>query len=169
MTGVNWLRQEVAFRLLRDALAASSKREAAFRVVHFSVQPDHVHLLVEASDRAALSRGMRSLAIRVARAINAALGRRGRLWGDRYNRRDLTSPREVRNCLAYVLTNFKKHVRDAQGLDPCSSAPSFDGWRDAGPPDRVLQSAIGPPRTWLASKGWRRYGLLSIHEAPRSG
>jgi hypothetical protein len=141
-------------------------------VLHFSVQPDHVHLIVEASDKHALSRGARGLAIRLARRLNGALGRRGALWGDRWNGRDLKTPRDVRNTIVYVLANWKKHVRDATGLfDGCSSAPWFDGFADVSPARlAALRVGVGPPvrapRTWLAGAGWRRRGLVSAREVP---
>jgi REP element-mobilizing transposase RayT len=160
-----FLRGQRAFSAVRAALAVASRSD--FRVIHFSVQPDHVHLIVEAHDKLALSRGMRGLAIRIARGLNAALDRRGSLWGDRWHGRDLRTPREVRNCLVYVLANFKKHVRGARGVDFCSSAPWFDGWRE-----RVTAPTHDPPtrapRTWLAAAGWRRHGLLSLRESPAS-
>jgi REP element-mobilizing transposase RayT len=134
------------------------------------VQPDHVHLIVEAHDKEALSRGMRGLAIRVARRVNHAFDRRGSLWGDRWNGRDLRSPREVRNCLVYVLMNFKKHVRGARGADDRSSAAWFDGWRERAFVRMDAELARDPPvrrpRTWLAAHGWRRHGLLSLAERP---
>ena len=116
----------------------------------------------------ALARGMQGLTIRMARHLNRALGRRGRVFADRYFSRVLKTPREVRNCLAYVLNNEQRHrlgkrpgLRALQ-LDPFSSAPTFDGWRvqplvrprDTGPP------AVVPPQTWLLATGWRRHGLL---------
>ncbi len=100
---------------LRDA------QRATFRVVHFSVQRDHVHLLVEASNRITLSSGMRGLAIRIARRLNRALRRRGSVFGDRWHGHALRSPREVRNALAYVLFNGTKHGAVPFGLDPCAS------------------------------------------------
>ncbi len=102
-----------------------------FRVVRHSVQRDHLHLIVEADDKKALSRGMRGLAIRCALAVNRALGRRGALWGDRYHASALRTPRMVRNALVYVLANAARHLRAVAGLDPCSSAPWFDGFHDA--------------------------------------
>src|SRR4030095_7641426 len=112
-----------------DALAAASTER--FRVLQFSVQADHLHLLVEADEPTGFERGVRGLAIRVAKAVNCALGRRGHVWGDRYHARLLRTPREVRNALVYVLNNFRKHIRGARGLDPRSSARWFDGWRRA--------------------------------------
>jgi REP element-mobilizing transposase RayT len=137
----------------------------AFRIVQFSVQRDHVHLIVEAHDRAALTRGMRGLAIRAALGINRALGRSGRAWADRYHARELRTPREVRNAIVYVLLNRRKHdARAARGADPCSSGPWFSGWRQRQPLSE--DSPVATARTWLASTGWRRAGLLRDDERP---
>src|SRR5262249_13851010 len=165
--GAPQLRAEWPFLALRRAIAKASRDD--FRILHYSVQPDHVHLLVEAHDKHALSRGARGLAIRAARTLNRELGRRGPLWGDRWHGRALKTPREVRNALVYVLSNFKKHVHHAaRGMvDDRSSAAAFDGWRD-GPYARAAPSRDGvrAPLTWLAAVGWRRHGLVSVREGP---
>ena len=83
------------FRAVRRALTGARAR-FGFRLVHFSVQRDHLHLLAEASDRRALSRGMQGLSIRVAKAVNRRLGRRGAVFADRYHARALKTPREAR-------------------------------------------------------------------------
>jgi len=165
---VTWLRTPQAFRAVTAALSSAS--HASFRVVHFSVQTNHLHLLVEADGAEALSRGMRGLAIRCALAVNRALGRRGALWGERYHARALTTPRMVRNGLVYVLANARKHLRVVAGVDPCSSAPWFDGYRER--PTRMDGLATTrSPQTWLLRVGWRRHGLIGSGEAPseRSG
>jgi REP element-mobilizing transposase RayT len=159
---VGSLRGARSFAVLQAAIAAASRSD--FRLVHFSVQGDHLHLIVEASNKAALSSGMRGLMIRAARALNRAAGRSGRVWADRYHCRDLGTPREVRNALAYVLLNARKHGRDVAALDPRSSARWFDGWRDYCP---LVDLAVDPPvvvapRTWLLGVGWRRHGLLRL-------
>jgi REP element-mobilizing transposase RayT len=173
---VRGLRREALFRRIVGAVAASVRaRAASFRVLHFSVQDDHLHLLVEATDARALTAGARGLAVRVSRGVNRALSRRGRLWADRYHARELTSPRAFRNALVYVLANHRKHAASVAAIDPCSSAAWFSGWkdeprtsfafddvrrrRDAPPP-------IAPPKTWLASVGWRRHGLVAVDESP---
>jgi hypothetical protein len=135
-------------------------------VLHYSVQRDHVHLLVEADDPTHFERGVRGLAIRIAKAVNRAIARRGRVWGDRYHTRLLRTPREVRNALVYVLNNFRKHLRDARGLDPQSSARWFDGWR-GGVAQVVESSPVARARTWLVRIGWRRCGLIDVAEGPR--
>jgi hypothetical protein len=128
------------------------------------VQSDHLHLVVEADEPTRLARGVQGLAIRVAKAVNRVFGRHGRVWGDRYHARALATPREVRNALVYVLQNWHKHVPNAHGLDPHSSAAWFTGWLRVRP--RTDLSPVRPPRTWLANIGWRRLGLLGIGESP---
>jgi putative transposase len=164
---VRCLRAVRVFPAIRRALSAASR--SGFRVIHYSVQDDHVHLLVEADDAPALSRGLRGLAIRVARTVNRVLGRRGPVWGDRYHARPLTTPRTVRHALVYVLMNVHKHRVDAPALDPCSSARWFDGWQPGLLVGPEGDRPVARPRTWLAAVGWRRHGLLGIQERPRTG
>ena len=164
-SGLLSLRDGAPFAALREALSRSSG--PTFRVLHFSVQRDHVHLVVEADAPTGLSRGVQGMAIRIARAVNRALGRRGRVWGDRFHARALTSPREVRNALVYVLNNFRKHRPGARGFDPCSSAAWFAGWRKAVP-RAPGQSPVARARTWLASVGWWRHGRIGTDERPKS-
>ena len=163
---VRCLRSARLFPAIRRALAVSS--HAGFRIVHFSVQDHHVHLLVEGETRERLSGGLRGLAIRIARAVNRVLGRRGAVWADLYHARALSTPREVRHSIVYVLTNRKKHDPGATGLDPCSSAGWFDGWRTPPTPRREDPPPVVSPRTWLALVGWRRHGLVGLEERPRS-
>lgn len=158
------LRQARLFAAVRAAFSRTSRK--GFRLVQFSVQRDHVHLILEGDGLTALRRGIQGLTIRVAKAINRLLGRRGKVWDDRYHARELTTPREVRHALVYVLQNWRKHSAASVGVDPCSSAAWFGGWR------RSITRAAGrppvaAPRTWLASFGWRRYGLIDVEEAPR--
>jgi putative transposase len=173
-SGVRSLRNDRVFSAIRQAIKAATK--STFRVVHFSVQSDHLHLIVEASDGRGLSSGVRGLSIRIALAINRALGRHGSVWGDRYHTRALCSPREVRNAVVYVLMNFRKHLRLAPShpsIDPCSSAPWFDGFRTRDgtprPPDLHDAPPTSRPATWLATRGWRRRGLISLTESPQEG
>src|SRR5262245_7332056 len=153
------------FAAVRRALAASSGTR--FRILHFSAQTDHLHLLLEADDATALPRGCQGLAIRVAKAVNRVLGRRGPVWGDRYHARWLRTPREVRNALVYVLQNARKHVAGARGLDRCSSAAWFRGWTIT-PAHAEGPSPVGVPRTWPARVGWLRHGRIDVREGPRA-
>jgi len=166
------LRSGRSFRAIGRALAAGCER-AGFRVVHFSVQGNHVHLLVEADRPERLARGMQALLIRMARALNRMMNRQGRVFADRYHARVLRTPREVRNALAYVLNNFRRHAAQRgerlgpRWMDPYSSAARFDGWREgAAAPAPHDPRLVAEPRTWLVRTGWRRCGLLSLSEVP---
>jgi putative transposase len=164
-SGLPSLRSPALYRVVSACINASSNE--GFRVIVFSVQGDHVHMVVEADDHARLVSSLRSLSIRTALAVNRKLGRAGRFWGDRYHARDLATPREVRNALLYVLRNRQKHHPGTSSRpDPCSSAPWFDGFVDHTP--STAASPVRPARTWLAIIGWRRSGgLIHPHERPK--
>jgi putative transposase len=134
------------------------------RVVHFSVQSNHLHLIVEALDEMALSLGMQALGHRLAHAVHRATGTGGRVFADRYHAHALCSPREVRAALVYVLQNWAKHGPGGQ-FDPRSSARWFDGWTES-PLSGSDPPTVAAPRTWLITVGWRRLGLINPSERP---
>ena len=144
-----------------------------FQIVHFSIQKDHVHLIVEANDRETIIRKMQGFMISFAKRLNLLLGRkRGKVWSDRYFRRDVTGSRDMHNVLAYVFGNAKKHgiiPRDALVLDSGSSAWTFEGWdlRVELPPDKNRWKPPRP-RTRLLRKDWIAHGLLRVSSVPRS-
>jgi hypothetical protein len=156
-----------------------------FRLVHYSLQRNHAHLIVEVQDCDALGRGMKCIGARLARAVNRIARRRGPVVADRYHSRLLKSPTEVHRALRYVLLNSRKHAgkrisanafaarEDRVVLDPASSARWFDGWKPLGRlvTGRDIPPAGGKPpvaraRTWLLVKGWRRLGLLDPTSVP---
>src|SRR5262249_26474273 len=169
--GLPSLREQALFFCIEKQIRAAKRR--FLRIVHFSVQSNHLHLLVEAADCQQLARGMKGFGVRVARRLNHLLSARGNVYDDRYHARVLKTPREVRNALVYVLFNYKKHRRRAAVLlDPRSSARYFDGWSHRSP----VPAARGAPddwpvaqsRTWLLTRGWRRLGGgLEQDESPR--
>jgi REP element-mobilizing transposase RayT len=123
--------------------AIRESQSESFRVIHFSIQHDPLHLIVEADGKAALANGMHALERRLARRINLQLGRGGPLFGDRYHGRALKTPTEVRNAVRYVLLNWEHH-EGAEGVDPYSSA------------HLELRPVVAEARTWLGAVGWRR-------------
>nr|MDQ3036426.1 transposase [Myxococcota bacterium] len=161
------LRTKRAFARLLPAFLAVCER-FGMRLVHFSVQGDHIHLVVEAEDRRALARGMQSLCVRIARALNEMMQTTGGVFADRYHHRVLATPRQVRAALAYVLGNARRHGHAPRGsgwLDPFSSALAFDGWRDGLDASQAALARAHPPpvarpRTWLLAVGWKRAGGL---------
>jgi putative transposase len=178
------LRKHAVFRAVREATRTIAVREVAFRIAHFSIQRTHIHLIVEAADKEALSRGMQAFGISAARHINRELGpwrgkkqRKGPVFADRYHAVVLTTPKQVRHTLCYVLNNWKHHgettasLRGHWNVDPYSSAVSFDGWLDVARVGRVgyLAPMVWEPQTWLLRVGWKRHGLISFHEVPGGG
>ncbi|HKA87419.1 MAG TPA: transposase [Haliangiales bacterium] len=161
------MRNFAVAREIGKLLKRRARRELACRVVHFTIQKDHIHMIVEAADRIALSRGVQGLASGVARVVNRTTGCSGGLWRDRYHARPLRTPTEVRHCLVYVLRNGLKHGSTACAIDPCSSAAWFDGF-EGRPPARTDPAPIVAPKTWLLATGWRTRagGALRAGEAP---
>ncbi len=153
--GIVSLRAARLFAALCTTIAAASNAE--FRIVQFSIQADHLHIIVEARDKRTLWRGLAGFKIRAARALNRALDRVGRVWDGKYHARALRTPRETRAALLYVLQNWKKHFRGARGIDGRSSGPWFEGWASAPIPP-TLTNPVARPQTWLASRGWRERG-----------
>ena len=178
-------RTERVHRAILQQLAGAKRR--GVRVVHYSIQDNHVHLMIEGEDAADLSNQMRTLFSRITLAVNAVAGRRGSLFRDRHHRRALATPAETRNALVYILFNDRKHAlengpvkigRLIESIDECSSIVWFDDWdpRAPPPPERLtsLREGLRPldplssPDTWLARVGWRRAGgPLHFHEVPR--
>jgi REP element-mobilizing transposase RayT len=176
--GIPLLRHELVRKLvmaLFEQVRARTEEvhgEDAFQLVEASIQDDHLHLMVEAKDKLRLSSGIRSFVIRFALRLNRLLGRAtGKVWADRYHRRDLETPSEVRSCLVYILANWKKHMlvlpRTVPLCDPYSSASGFEGW--TGEP-LVVNKEAWPrfvPRTWLLRAGWKRAGVITPFDAPK--
>lgn len=171
--GLPRLRSKREYASLRTAFAAGCDRDG-FRLTHYAVLNDHLHLLVEAVDREALSRGIQGLAIRIAKALNKLWQQRGTVFADRYHDRILKTPREVRNALVYVLANGKKHAAEgrevlvSQAIDTFTSAPWFEGFRERFEVRGLeeIPRPVADARTWMLTIGWRRHGLLSLHELP---
>jgi putative transposase len=192
---VGSLRKRFMYRALRAATIAVAMRElhnevnGAFRIVHISIQRTHIHMLVEADNKLALTRGMQSFLISAAKHVNAeysekrklAQRRRGPVFADRYHQEIIKSPRQARRTLAYVLNNWRKHREDRTPhaknwtLDPFSSAWSFGGWKEYVDDGRHVLWKTPPtydalvvylPKTWLLREGWRKSGSISIYEVP---
>ncbi len=126
------LRTVKLVRALERSFAAGCERPG-FRLVHYSLQGNHAHLIVEAHDREALGRGMKAVGIRLARAVNRIAGRKGRVLADRYHLRLLPTPREVRSALRYVLLNARRHAAAARAtLTRFGSTPRRRGGGSTG-------------------------------------
>ena len=175
LPGVGRLRRAHVYKAVRDAWLRIAQRED-FRVVHASIQHNHLHLIVEAGDAKTLSRGMQALAIATARAINRSLGRTGKVFAYRYHATALTTPQQTRSALAYVLNNWRRHREhvanlgiDHAPLDTFSTGSAFDGWKQGrlAPPPGHEPLPSASPETWLLRVGWRKAGrALDAYAVP---
>src|SRR5215470_12853838 len=172
---VGSLRRRDRYKALREATITAAMRER-FRIVHITLQRDHVHMIVEAENKAALAKGMQGFMISAAKHLNRALGdgerrRRGKVFNDRYHVEIITSPTQARHTIGYVLGNWRKHNEDQVGLartwlvDPFSTGVLFADWKelDGRPWMWPIREGYDPmivfrPRTWLLAEGWMRGG-----------
>ena len=171
--GVPRLRQACMYQAIRRVLVRYIGC-ADFRVVHISIQHNHLHLIVEASGARALSHGMQSFAINAARAINAAWGREGSVFAFRYHATQIKTDRYARNAISYVVNNWRRHREDffdgasrRAKLDPFSSAITFTGFTERfANPAGYDPLPVSPPETELLRSGWRRFGRIDPSERP---
>lgn len=140
------LRAQRCFRPIAEAFSAVRQR-ADFRLVHFSVQHNHLHLIVEANGRRAMSNALRALLARIARSLNQVMSGRGARFDDRYHEHILRTPTEVRNALHYVLGNRGVHLsrwgKPTAAVDDALSS-------------LVVCEPTKRPRSWLLREGWTR-------------
>jgi REP element-mobilizing transposase RayT len=144
------LRSRRCFTQLAHAFGGGRDR-FGFRLVHFAVMGNHIHLLCEADDARALGRGMKGLGVRIARRLNKVMNKRGAVLEDRYHSRSLATPREVRHALVYLRENARRHGLDADVPHQLRQSVAPDGCALAG-----AQELVVAPRSWLLRGGWRK-------------
>ena len=182
------LRRRDTYLAIQHATVTAARREV-FRIVHLSVQRTHLHLIVEAETKAALAAGMQGFEISAAKQLNAAISRRrpgprrrGQVFADRYHATVITSPRQTRHVLGYVMGNWRKHEEDRNPklhgwtIDWFSSAIAFPDWAEYGDapflwrwPEGYAPLIVFRPRTWLLRVGWKKSSpTISYREVPSS-
>jgi REP element-mobilizing transposase RayT len=185
VTAVGSLRRRFSYRAIREATLTVARRET-FRIVQISIQRTHIHLIVEADDKAALASGMQGFQISAAKHLNAELGKRragarrkGTVFPDRYHAEIITSPRQARHTLIYVMSNWRKHQEDLVSpmsswtIDWFSSAAMFPDWAEYGEaaflwrgPETYDPLIVYQPRSWLLKEGWKKSGSISCRDVP---
>jgi hypothetical protein len=123
------------------------------------VLTNHIHLLAEARTARSLSRGVRGLCVRIARALNEHWGRSGRVFEHRFHSREIGTPLEAKNAIAYVLLDARRHGLHVSDIDPYSSAAWFDEWR------KDASGLADPPRMAAATRHLAPEGRV---DAPRA-
>ena len=156
-------------------------REFQLYVVHYSIQSNHIHMIVEAKSNLALGSGMRSLAGRISRLVRGrnegarAGAEAGSVFRDRYHLHVLRTPSEMKTALAYVLLNTAKHLNLIEHIDGYSSGMFFPQWqkllggkfrgliaRTVKDLEKTIEFRLGTceelnsPQSWLLQRGWTR-------------
>jgi len=165
--GLPSLRKAAEFEVVVGAIADAAERDG-FRIVHFSVQTNHLHYICEARNSSRLTSGMRSLGVMIARRLNRLWQHTGSVFAEHFHARALETPNEVRHALAYVLNNARKHGILGVGPDPFSSGTWFDGWKpEVLPQSRRALDAKTPSTLSLADRGPRACAEHGVPIAPQ--
>jgi len=129
--GLPWLRTPKTWRVLERCFRSGKKKDG-FRLVEFSVQQDHLHLIVETESRIRLARAIQGLSIRIAKALNRFWRRRvGSVFADRYFALAIREWKQGWRTIRYVLQNGRKHGvwKATDRPDPFSSGRWYSHWR----------------------------------------
>jgi REP-associated tyrosine transposase len=141
------LRSRRCYLALERAFLAGGSR-FGLRLTGFSIQGNHIHMLVEAEDNHGLSRGIQGLSIRMAKGLNRVMQRRGSVFADRYHGHVLRTPTETARAINYVRDNARKHAAERGEI---YSAGYVDPYSSAAHPEVVRVA-----ETWMLRESWRR-------------
>jgi putative transposase len=167
---LNGLRHPAESEVVRGALAAGREKEG-FRLVQYSIQWDHLHLLAEAVNEFYLAQAAQGLGVRLAKRLNRLWDRAGSVFAERHHTHPLRDPFSTFHAQRYVLCNGRKHGAHFEpGPDPLSSGPAFRHWSDIDPSLAVPDECVVEPTLWLLTTGWLLYGrpFASSEIPPRS-
>lgn len=169
--GLASLRGEAPSRVIRECFVAASGVHG-LRVLEFTIQSNHLHLIVEIDGehaetrnvgrrrvhdvRKALGLALRGLSVRIARGLNKLWGRRGAVFPERYHVEELDSVERVRRARAYALENWRKHGAQGgttygPGPDPRATGRWSSVWyaeRWGRALDPALLAGLGPRASW---------------------
>jgi REP element-mobilizing transposase RayT len=148
------LRSQRSFNRLKRALSAGRDRFGT-RIIHFSVQGNHLHLIVESPNEDSLYRSMTGLNVRIARRMNSMMGRTGRVIGERYHAAFLRSRGAAFRAVRYVRENHRKHFAPKENWREGTTTDFFSSWAKPielpRPKTALLKWAEGPPL--ISSRG----------------
>lgn len=117
------IKNKQVLKILHYAIRRS--RIKGLRIIHYTLEYNHIHLLVEAADKQTVHQGMQSFGITFAKKINAIKRLKGTVYKHRYHLRKINSPRELKNVLYYIFNNGIHHKRTSTVLDPYNTLPAF--------------------------------------------
>ncbi|MGZ3789032.1 MAG: transposase [Bacteriovorax sp.] len=101
--------------------AIKNARRQGLKVIHYSLEYDHVHLLIEADNNYILGKGMQAFGVTLSKAINRMRKLKGGVYKHRYHFRHISSARELKNVMNYIFTNGLKHKTAKNIMNPFNS------------------------------------------------
>ena len=101
------LQNKMILKALHRAIMKA--RYKSLKVIHYTLEFNHIHLLVEAYNQEQLSNCMQSFGVTLAKMINKVKFKKGRVYKHRYHLRRLSSVMELKNVLKYIFNNGIKH------------------------------------------------------------
>ncbi|MBC7427185.1 MAG: transposase [Bacteriovorax sp.] len=124
------IQNKIFLKALRHAIVRA--RLQGLKIIHYSLEHDHIHLYAESSDNKTLGSGMKALGVSLVKKINIYFKRKGTCYKTRYHLRILRSASEVKNVINYILKNGIKHKRTNSVIDPYNSALVLHDFRIVG-------------------------------------
>ena len=139
------------------------KKELNFKIYGYCLMPNHIHLIIEPSTRAELSRLLQSLGRRYVQYFNKTHQRTGTLWEGRYKSSVISKDTYLLACLRYIDLNpvMAKIVKDPSDYKwssfPFRSSGKFDGLLDYEPIYKGLGNTESERQQ--AYRRWVREGM----------
>ena len=106
-------------------MALLKSQQDDFRIIHYSMQSNHIHLIAEALNNKVLEKGMRSLTNSFVKRLRRTKKLKGSIQLERYHLHILRNPTEVENAINYVLRNHQHHTGNHQEDNFSSQVQSF--------------------------------------------
>lgn len=113
------LKNKNVLAILKKAIF--NARRQGLKVIHYSLEYDHIHLIIEADNNRTLGKGMQAFGVTLAKAINRMRKVKGQVYKHRYHFRQITSSRQLKNVMTYIFNNGVKHKTSATALSPFNS------------------------------------------------
>ncbi len=147
------VKSETGLLALEKSIANSRRY---FHILHYSLQWNHIHLIIEAADNKALFSGMRSFTNTFVKVMG-----KGSIQKERYHLHPLKSMKETKNAFRYVIFNEVHHSKKtSMRADLFSSlhqlniremSRQFRVEIKACKPEKIIQ--LDQPASWLAKQG----------------
>jgi REP element-mobilizing transposase RayT len=113
------LKNKMILSILKRSIM--NARKMGLRVIHYSLEYDHVHLLIEAENNFILGKGMQAFGVTFSKALNRLRKIKGSVYKHRYHFRKIVGARQLKNVMNYIFSNGLKHKTSKSLINPFNS------------------------------------------------